>query len=933
MFFTYCKRHLTVFTAPKQPKKSRITTNDDRQSSQNLHITYFLRLKSPASQINFAPYTIEVKRMHKLIRLNILAALALLAAGWLPAQSQKPGQKSGEEARIDSIVMAAELHEVVVTAKESQGAVTASRIDRSAMEFLQPTSLSDLMQLLPGGQQKDPDLSTANTIGLRETGTMDAQGNSSVNNNYAISSLGTLFVVDGNPLSTDANMQYTPLSSTQSATTTSSTENNLNTTNRGVDMRSISTDDVESVEVVRGIPSVEYGNLTSGMVKINKIRRSTPFTARFKADGYSKLLSLGKGLKLSHTALLNIDAGMLDAKPDPTNNLQKYRRGNGSLRLTLNTDALRYSAAVDYTGSFDNSKSDPDINYGRIDEYKSTYNKIAITNNISWRPTAKGLFKSIDINTLITQQFDRLTQRRLVAPQRYGIVPTTSEEGVHDAALIFSEYEASFLSDGKPFTAYAKAKANFALTTGALTSNLLAGADWNYAKNFGRGQVYDLSRPLSVSGWGSRPRKFSDIPALSQVSAFIEYNGKAELASHRLELQAGLRTNSLTGLDSRYAMKGHIYLDPRANLKWSLPAWEWAGHRIALSFAGGVGKTSKMPTLNYLYPDKYYNDITELGYYDPNHPQDYSRFVVRSYIQDPTNYNIRPASNIKKELRMDFSFGDNTISVDYFRENMSSGFRYMAVYGVYDYNDYDETAIDSRSLTGKPSLEGLPYTAKRKLDGYTRADNGTRIDKEGIEFQFTSARIRPLRTRVNINGAWFKTRYSNSLPMFVSVADVVDGSAVSDRYVGLYDWNDGDWNETLSTNLMFDTQIPEWGLIFATSVQCSWFVKTQDMPKNGRPTAYLDAADGALHEYTDASAADPVLSRLIKTYNDDAFRQFTVPFAMSVNLKATKTIGKFLRLSMFANKIIDYTPDYYSNGYKIRRNVSPYFGVEANLTF
>ena len=933
MFFTYCKRHLTVFTAPKQPKKSRIATNDDRQSSQNLHITYFLRLKSPASQPNFAPYTIEVKRMHKLIRLNILAALALLAAGWLPAQSQKPGQKSGEEARIDSIVMAAELHEVVVTAKESQGAVTASRIDRSAMEFLQPTSLSDLMQLLPGGQQKDPDLSTANTIGLRETGTMDAQGNSSVNNNYAISSLGTLFVVDGNPLSTDANMQYTPLSSTQSATTTSSTENNLNTTNRGVDMRSISTDDVESVEVVRGIPSVEYGNLTSGMVKINKIRRSTPFTARFKADGYSKLLSLGKGLKLSHTALLNIDAGMLDAKPDPTNNLQKYRRGNGSLRLTLNTDALRYSAAVDYTGSFDNSKSDPDINYGRIDEYKSTYNKIAITNNISWRPAAKGLFKSIDINTLITQQFDRLTQRRLVAPQRYGIVPTTSEEGVHDATLIFSEYEASFLSDGKPFTAYAKAKANFALTTGALTSNLLAGADWNYAKNFGRGQVYDLSRPLSVSGWGSRPRKFSDIPALSQVSAFIEYNGKAELASHRLELQAGLRTNSLTGLDSRYAMKGHIYLDPRANLKWSLPAWEWAGHRIALSFAGGVGKTSKMPTLNYLYPDKHYNDITELGYYDPNHPQDYSRFVVRSYIQDPTNYNIRPASNIKKELRMDFSFGDNTISVDYFRENMSSGFRYMAVYGVYDYNDYDETAIDSRSLTGKPSLEGLPYTAKRKLDGYTRADNGTRIDKEGIEFQFTSARIRPLRTRVNINGAWFKTRYSNSLPMFVSVADVVDGSAVSDRYVGLYDWNDGDWNETLSTNLMFDTQIPEWGLIFATSVQCSWFVKTQDMPKNGRPTAYLDAADGALHEYTDASAADPVLSRLIKTYNDDAFRQFTVPFAMSVNLKATKTIGKFLRLSMFANKIIDYTPDYYSNGYKIRRNVSPYFGVEANLTF
>ncbi len=869
--------------------------------------------------------------MYRLLRLNLLIVATVFVAGWSVAQSPTTDPK--EEARLDSIAMAAELHEVVVTAKESKGAVTASRIDRSAMEFLQPTSLSDLMQLLPGGQQKDPDLSTANTIGLRETGTMDAQGNSSVNNNYAISSLGTLFVVDGNPLSTDANMQYTPLSSTQSATTTSSTENNLNTTNRGVDMRSISTDDVESVEVVRGIPSVEYGNLTSGMVKINKIRRSTPFTARFKADGYSKLLSMGKGIRLSGTTLLNVDAGLLDAKPDPTDNLQKYRRGNGSLRLTLNSGALRYTAAVDYTGSFDNSKSDPDINYGRIDEYKSTYNKFSVTNNFAWRPDGRGLFKSLEVNTLITQQFDRLTQRRLVAPQRYGIVPTTSEEGVHDAALIFSEYEAWFLSDGKPFTAYAKAKANFSLQTGVLGNSLLVGADWNYAKNFGRGQVYDLSRPLSVSGWGSRPRKFSDIPALSQVSAFIEYDGKLQLSEHQIELQAGLRTNSLTGLDSRYTMKGKIYLDPRANIKWNLPAWEWAGRRVALSFAGGIGKTSKMPTLNYLYPDKHYNDITELGYYDTNHPQEYSRFVVRSYVQDPTNYNIRPASNIKKELRFDLTFGDNTLSVDYFRENMSSGFRYMAVYGAYTYNDYDESAIDSRSLTGKPSLDGLPYTVASKLDGYTRADNGTRIDKEGIEFQFTSARIRPLRTRVNVNGAWFKTRYSNSLPMFVSVSDVVDNVAVSDRYVGLYNWTDGDINQTLTTNLMFDTQIPEWGLIFATSVQCSWFVKTQNLEKNGRPTAYLDVADGQLHEYTDESAADAVLRHLIKYYNSDSFKQFTVPFAMSVNLKATKTLGKYLRLSMFANKIIDYTPDYYSNGYKIRRNVSPYFGVEANLTF
>lgn len=889
-----------------------------RKSSENYH-------KSLLTRIN------EVKSMHNILRFSALLTLSLISALQMPAPAQTRDLDAEEEARIDSLSRS--LKEVVVTAKESKGAVTASRIDRSAMEFLQPTSLTDLMSLLPGGMQKDPDLSTANTLGLRETGTLNAQGGQSINNNYAISSLGTLFVVDGNPISTDANMQYTPLSSTQSSTTSTGAEDKLNTTNRGVDMRSISTDDIESVEVVRGIPSVEYGNLTSGMVKINKIRRSTPFTARFKADGYSKLISLGKGIRLSETTLLNIDGGMLDSKPDPTNKLQSYRRGNGSIRLTLNSGILRYTASVDYSGSFDNSKQDPELNYGRTDDYKSTYNKIAVSNNFTLRPMRRSLFKSFDINTQISQQFDRLTQTKLVAPTRYGIVPTTDEEGVHDAGMIFNEYVAWYLSDGKPFNAYAKVKANFALTSGPLSSTLLAGLDWSYSKNFGRGQVYDLAHPLSVSGWGSRPRKYSDIPALSQVSSFLEYNGKLRLGGHRLELQAGVRTNSLTGLDGKYEMKGKIYLDPRANLSWTLPTWETAGRRTQVMLAAGIGKTTKMPTLNYLYPDKYYLDITELGYYDTTNPQQYSRYVVRSYIQDATNYDIRPATNIKKEVRLDITFGDNSLSVDYFRENMTDGFRYMAVYGAYSYNDYDESAIDSKTLSSRPSLEGLPYEAKRKLDGYTRADNGSRIEKEGIEFQFTSARIAPLRTRINLNGAWFKTTYTNSRPMYSSVSDVVNGVAVSDRYVGLYDWTDGDWNHTFSSNLMLDTQIPEWGLIFATSVQCAWFVKTQNMPRNGVPTAYLDYSDGQLHPYTDESASDTVLSHLIKTYNQDTYKEYKVPFAMSINLKATKTLGKYLRISMFANKIIDYTPDYESNGYKVRRSVSPYFGVEANLTF
>jgi len=75
---------------------------------------------------------------------------------------------------------------------------------------------------------------------------------------------------------------------------TSSPDGTRSSVNRGIDMRTISTDNIEKVDIVRGIPSVEYGNLTSGLVKIDRIARKTTFTARFKSDEYSKLYSMGK---------------------------------------------------------------------------------------------------------------------------------------------------------------------------------------------------------------------------------------------------------------------------------------------------------------------------------------------------------------------------------------------------------------------------------------------------------------------------------------------------------------------------------------------------------------------------------------------------------------------------------------------------------------
>ena len=688
------------------------------------------------------------------------------------------------------------LGEVVVTARASDGPVTSSIIGRDAMTHLQPNSIADLMELLPGGYAKDPNMGEANTITLRETGTMGAYGAITKNNNYSISSLGTQFMVDGVPISTDANLQYSPLSDTQSSASSSTVENNRNITNRGVDMRSISTDDIESVEVVRGIPSVEYGNLTSGLINIKKIRRAIPLTARFKADGYSKLFSLGKVLQLDGegNSILNVDLGYMDSKIDPTDNFENYKRVTGALRYTLRGDRKekikwQWNSAFDYSGSFDDSKSDPDINYGRVDEYKSSYSRLALTNGFNVK-MPKSWFKELDVNTLVSLQLDRLRQTRLVAPQRYGIVPLSWSDGENEAQAVYAEYTAHYLCDGKPFNAYVKVKGVMGFKTPYTLHTIKVGANWDLAKNFGRGQVYDMHHPLSVSGWSSRPRKYSDIPSLQNFSLFAEELMKANVEKCQLELMVGLRLNTLLGLERQFDMSGKYYADPRANLAWHLPKFKLGGKPMSISLNGRYGITTKMPTLNYLYPDKYYSNFICMAYYDTANPEQDSKFVVHTYVQDPTNYHIKPARNHKWEIRLDMDWNDNLLSVDYFRESMTSGFRYSTIYGVYDYKSYDV----SQMAAGK-DYTTLPYENKRVLDGYQQSSNGSELVKQGIELAFTSQRIHCLRTRINVTGAWFHTRYTNSQPMYSPVTTVIDGTAVRDKYVGLYDWNEGREND------------------------------------------------------------------------------------------------------------------------------------------
>lgn len=826
------------------------------------------------------------------------------------------------------------LNEVVVTAKESTGMTSSSHIYRDAMSHLQPTSFTDLLELLPGNISKTPNMGAANTINMRETGALTATGSASSNSDYSISSLGTLFMVDGAPINGDANMQHIP-----GATDTSSPEAKRDITNKGVDMRTISTDNIESVEIVRGIPSAEYGNLTSGMVNIKRIRRTTPLIARFKADEYSKLVSVGKGFKLGGSNhIVNLDGGFLDSKADPRNNLENYKRVNlsGRLNFRFNYAAVETSwiTGVDYTGSFDNSKNDPDLNHNAIDDYKSSYNRINYTSDLTFKFSKIEWLSSVNLNTSVSYQHDRLERHKDVAPQRASVAPTSMQEGVHDGHYLLSGYLADFVSDGKPLNLFVKLKAEGSATSGKVKNEYKLGGDLTTSKNYGDGQVYDLTKPLSAS-WSTRPRAYKDIPALNVLSWYAENVFTSPVGNCKLNLQTGVRTIQLVGLNSSYSLSGKTYLDPRLNLKFDFPSTSIAGHKLSTFIAGGYGLTTKMPTIAYLFPQVQYTDFIQLNYYNVYHPNELSRISLRTYIDDVTNYQLKPARNHKWEVRFGATIGKNSLSITYFNEKMTSGFRYSSFYKPYSYTKYDAsgiTADQAQNMTKPIDLSTLPSTQVKELSGYSKAANGSRLDKEGIEFVFSSARWQPLATALTITGAWFHSTYTNSQMLFNPVSDVVGSVPVRNNYIGYYNMNDGRVNDQFNTNFMFDTQIKRWGLIFSTSIQCMWFVTTKKLWQNGTPDYYLDVADGQLHPYTEELKHDQTLQFLVQTYNSDTYRRQTTPIAMYVNLKATKEIGKHLRIAVFANRMLDYLPDYKSNGLMVRRVTDPYFGMELNFS-
>ena len=803
-----------------------------------------------------------------------------------------------------------ELKEVNVMAREKRQSATTSSIKQTAIEHLQPSSLSDVLQLLPGGLLTDSKLNVANQISMRQAG-------SDVN-----TAMGTSIVVDGVPMSNDANMQS--FYGSNSAADVSSAKS---TVNSGVDLRQLSTDHINEVEVIRGIPSVKYGDLTSGAIVVKSKKGETPLTLRIKSDPLNKLVYVGKGYRLPKDGgTLNFGIDYTKFVSDQRSPFDQYQRITSNLSYEkLIKKVFLSTTQMGFTGTIDKSVTDPDI-MNKEDRYESDYKSFKLSNSGTWNIN-KGLMYKLDYTVSANYAQDVLNRTKTVTLNSPMGISLGNAEGESEGIFLPSEYLSSYKIDGNPLNFYSQITSYLHPKIGKTFNNMMFGAEYRLDKNFGDGSIYDLTRPpFPTQSSSSRPRAPKDIPSLQKITFFAEDNFSADLGKAKLGITAGLRATGLNNLSSSSAMYKKIYVEPRFNLNFQFPEIKLFGSDFELGIKAGMGDQVKFPTAMQLYPEKAYYDISELNYYSTANENNRLIYLLTK-IKDRTNYEITPARNRKFETGFDIHYSGLSMNITVFREIENNGFEQQSHYFPQSYNLYNTNSFTG---TGKPNVTDFTYDAKKMFLAYSFTSNASKIIKKGVEYQISTKKIKAINTEIVINGAWFQTQYDISQPRYKYTSSVVGGDYYP--YVGVFNaGSDSKIQEQFNTTLFLNTHLSKQRLMFSTSIQTVWYTSYQMISYSGLPDSYINL-NGEILPFTDIEKQNPAFRSLIETFSDAYFDPERAAISVGVNLKVTKEIGNKLKLSFFVNRLLDYNPRYISRfGITTQRWVTPFMGAEIQI--
>lgn len=632
------------------------------------------------------------------------------------------------------------LDEIVINVQKSEN-FSEINLGREQIDQVQAMSLNDVLEMLPGQNITNFTLNEFKPIVFRT-----AKPSTISNNSFGNKSFGTQVVLDGIPLSNNENMQS--YASNEGSTFSpnyigfgdgaSSFNGSFTNANYGVDLRGIATDNIENIEVVQGVPSAKYGDLTSGLIKIEQRAGRSPFRISSSLREGTMQHTFTKGFELGQRAgNLNTTVDYLKSNSDLRNTYTRYERIDAQLLWSWNNKkgTLRNSFTLDFGSNNDNANYE-----SQNTDLKVTKNKrsdFGVSNRLRWNANKK-LFDQFVFNTNYKITNQNTFDSRVVNVGGE-VIATSMEEGVYLGSYTSPSYKYIKEIEGKPISFYAATEFNKTIITGAYNHKINYGFNFRMSDNRGRGRLgspetqvnfYGLSS--GDGGIGFRPYNYlHHVKAEAITSAYLEDEMVRDYQNSRLNVSAGIRYDNFYGR--------HNVVQPRVNAFYEIPK---------MKFRAGYGLAAKAPSLNQIYTGARYYDVV-LG--DYRLPGVYNVAFVQTFIDKPNNLDLGPSKSHRFELGYDVMLPFATFNITGFYNKLYNGItdeervikRDLAVIDVQN----NGTTAPDYSIT---NYESYYYTQNYIVNKQESID-------QGIEF-FISLNKNVIKNfSFDLNGAYTKT--------------------------------------------------------------------------------------------------------------------------------------------------------------------------------
>jgi len=791
------------------------------------------------------------------------------------------------------------LEGVTITAKRVQDEATTSyTIDRTTLDNQQILNISDLATLLPGGKTVNASLMNDTRLSLR-SGTQE-KGNAS---------FGTAIEVDGARLDNNASTDETLAAST----------------------RTVSASNIESVEVVTGIPSVEYGDLSNGVVKVNTRKGKSPFIVEGKLNQHTRQIALNKGFDLGgNHGMLNASLEHARSFSDAASPHTAYQRNILSLNYmnTFFKSSTPLTFNVGLTGNIGgyNSEADPDEEL--VDYTKARDNVLRGNVSMQWllnKPWLTNLSLS-GVFSLTDRKSESYTSTGSASTQPY---IHTLEEGY----FVAEDYVAGTTvanivlgptgywhvlryNDSKPTNWSMKLKATqnmrFMVAGKQWLSHLMAGVEYTGSKNRGRGTYYDDMRYAPT--W--REYRYDRLPAMHNVALYAEE--KLSIPTARLstfELTAGLRDDITLISGSDYGTVSS--LSPRVNSRyvfWRRQHKRWVSDLI---LHAGWGKSVKLPSFQVLYPTPSYAD--RLAFASTSTADNKSYYAYHTLpSQAEYNPDLKWQYTHQTDVGIEMEIKGTRISLSAFHHKTYNPYMMTDHYRPMSYLYTPPSALDGIGIgvenrrfsidrqTGIVTVsDATGAVADRQLTGITRRTyavtdqyvNATPVSRSGLEWIVDFTPIKALRTSLRIDGNYYYYKGLDDV-LFADIPLGVNSTMTGNQlyqYVGYYRGSNvtstsysasaaisnGSLSKQLNVNATLTTHIPKIRLIVSLRIESSLYNYRRQLSEfsDGTRGIVLDSNSDYFGEPYDGTTEDRFIALYPEYYSTWDRPDQLIPFA------------------------------------------------------